>query len=57
MTDVVEKVGLNSSYQAEVTRTYIYYDTYIMLDNLEEQTDYVLFFFVEDLSGNSVNTV
>ena len=28
-----------------------------MLEGLEEQTDYVLFYFVEDLSGNSVSTV
>ena len=40
-----------------MTWTYIYYDTYIYLEALEEETDYVLFFFVEDLSGNSVNTV
>ena len=44
--------GSNSSYQAPVTKTYIYYDTYLYFSGLEEQTDYVLFFLTEDLSGN-----
>ena len=49
---VWEQYGSNSSYQAPVTQTYIYYDTYFYFTGLEEQTDYILFFMVEDLSGN-----
>lgn len=42
----------NSSYQAPVTSTFIYYDTFLHFRGLEEQTDYVLYFLIEDLSGN-----
>jgi hypothetical protein len=51
-TDVMEITGFNSSYQAPVTVNYIYYDTYILFTGLEEQTDYVLYFVIRDLSGN-----
>lgn len=51
-TDVTEIFGANSSYQTPVTTSYIYYDTYLKITGLEEQTDYVLFYCVYDLSGN-----
>lgn len=51
-TDVMEITGFNSSYQAPVTVNYIYYDTYILFKGLEEQTDYLLYFVIRDLSGN-----
>ena len=55
-TDVMELTGKNSSYQADLTTTYIYYDNYLMFTGLEEQTDYVLYYVVEDLSGNDLST-
>jgi len=55
-TDVMEWTGRNSSYQAEITSTYIYHDTYLKFTGLEEQTDYVLYYVVEDLSGNDLST-
>ena len=56
-TNVTEINGSNYSYQSPVTKDYIYYDTYLYFSGLEEQTDYVLFFLVEDLSGNGIDTV
>ena len=56
-TDVIELTGKNSSEQTPVTKTYIYYDTYLYFTGLEEQTDYVLYFYIEDLSNNPVTTV
>lgn len=55
-TDVLELHGSNSSYQAPVTKTYIYYDTYLYFTGLEEQTEYILYFFVEDLSSNQIKS-
>ena len=55
-TDVMELYGSNSSYQAPVTKTYIYYDMYLYFSGLEEQTEYILYFVVEDLSENAVST-
>jgi len=52
----MELTGRNSSYQAEITSTYIYHDTYLKFTGLEEQTDYVLYYVVEDLSGNDLST-
>lgn len=56
-TDVMELIGANYSYQAPVTKDYIYYDTYLMFTGLEEQTDYVLYFLVMDLSDNEIVNV
>jgi len=53
-TDVIEITGKNSSYQADITSTYIYYDIYLKFTGLEEQTDYVLYYVVQDLSGNDL---
>lgn len=38
---------------APVTKNFIYYDTYLLFNSLEEQTEYLLYFFAEDLSGNA----
>ena len=35
-----------------MTRTFIYHDTFFYFDSLEEQTDYIMFYYMEDLSGN-----
>lgn len=48
----MERYGFNSSYQAPVTVNFIYYDTYLWFTGLEEYTDYLLYFVVQDLSGN-----
>lgn len=56
-TDVMELIGANYSYQAPVTKDYIYYDTYLMFTGLEEQTDYMLYFLVMDLSDNEIVNV
>lgn len=55
-TDVIEIMGKNSSYQSSITKTYIYYDIYIMLTGLEEQTDYYFYYVTQDLSGNYLPT-
>lgn len=52
-TDVIEITGKNSSEQTEITSTYIYYDVYLKFEGLEEQTEYVLYYVVEDLSQNN----
>eukprot|EP01017_Pseudomicrothorax_dubius_P036244 TRINITY_DN5170_c0_g1_i7.p1 TRINITY_DN5170_c0_g1~~TRINITY_DN5170_c0_g1_i7.p1 ORF type:complete len:641 (-),score=124.40 TRINITY_DN5170_c0_g1_i7:50-1972(-) len=55
-TDVLELQGRNGSNQTQVTKTFIYYDTFLSFTGLEEQTDYILFFVLEDLSGNYITT-
>ncbi|EWS71333.1 hypothetical protein TTHERM_000331066 (macronuclear) [Tetrahymena thermophila SB210] len=52
-TDVMELYMRNSSYVAPVTTNFIYYDSYLHFTGLEEQTSYLLYFYVEDLSGNA----
>ncbi|KAL4449717.1 hypothetical protein ABPG74_008090 [Tetrahymena malaccensis] len=52
-TDVMELYLKNSSYIAPVTTNFIYYDSYLHFTGLEEQTSYLLYFYVEDLSGNA----
>lgn len=55
VTDVMEFYLFNSSYIAPVSKDYIYYDTYLNFNALEEQMDYLLYFYAEDLSGNASN--
>jgi hypothetical protein len=52
-TDVLETTGRNGSEQVTKTQTYIYHDTYLKFTGLEEQTDYILYYVVQDLSGNN----
>lgn len=51
-TNVTERYNFNSSYQSPVTTNFIYYDTYLWFEGLEEYTDYLLYFTVRDLTGN-----
>ncbi|KAL4501728.1 hypothetical protein ABPG72_018779 [Tetrahymena utriculariae] len=51
-TNVMEIYMQNTSFVAPVAKNYIYYDSYLHFTGLQEQTDYVLYFFVEDLSNN-----
>lgn len=53
ITNVLEIYASNSSFVAPFTKDYIYYDTYLNYDTLTEQTDYLLYFYAEDLSGNA----
>ena len=50
----MELHGQNSTNQSAVTRTFIYHDTYFEFKNLEEQTDYLFYYFIEDLSKNTM---
>lgn len=54
-TDVMELHTQNSTNQSAVTRTFIYHDTYFDFTDLEEETDYVFFYFIEDLSKNRID--
>lgn len=51
-TDVIEIYATNSTAQKPVTSSFIYHDTYFYFDGLEEDTEYVLYFFMKDLSEN-----
>ncbi|CAD8140771.1 unnamed protein product [Paramecium octaurelia] len=53
LTNVFTQFGNNQSFIAPVTSDYIYNDVYLDLQGLTEQTDYSLYFFVTDLSGNN----
>jgi hypothetical protein len=55
-TNVTELFGTNSSQITPITRSYVYYDVYISFTGLTEETDYVLFFYVVDLSNNTIPT-
>ncbi len=45
----------NATNQSAVTRTFIYHDTYFYFNNLEEQTDYIFYYYMKDLSGNTID--
>jgi hypothetical protein len=56
-TDVLEMFVKNTSNQSTVTTTYIYHDVYLYFTDLEEHTDYMLYFFLTDLSGNNIEPI
>jgi len=52
---VDERHVFNTTNQTKITRTFIYHDTFFYFENLEEETHYIFYYYIEDLSGNKID--